>query len=262
MKKFFSLFGISIVSILLTGCGGDAPTVSSSNNWSVLKSNTANGDPGYISVKQNGTTEILVADGIDVDIITPQSADVTLNSLTLAQTYSHTKRYNGSVDVNGVTVTGIVLSGINQSDSLAILVTPGSTSAEIASAIGPTVTNMPTGNAVIYLGESIRSVSANTTGLGYPVSVGIDFTTGGGTIVLPMNGFNINDPGFKETIQVNLNTGDFSGSGGVDDNGEVFNTYGSITGADGEALVGSFDGKWNSGAGLKQIVGAYVAEKQ
>lgn len=257
MTKTLALSIISVGFLAACGGGGGGTSSNVSNNWAVLKSNTANGDAGYVSFKQNGTTETLVASGVDVDTITPEPVDITINSLNFAQNYANSSRYSGSVDVNGNTITGYVLTGINQTDSMAVIVTPGSLTAELASAIGPTVTNMPVGFA-IYSGESLQSWNASSSAVGYPVQALINFNDGTGILEVATT-WNIAGGAFEENITVNLNSGDFSGAGGSDNNGLAFNTYGSITGANGEALVGSFDGTWIDGS---DIIGAYVAEKR
>lgn len=255
-----SLRLLGIVGVgLLAGCTGDATATPT-----VLKSNSAASGSGYLTLTNSGTIETLVARGIDVDDITLEPAEVTLNSLSLDLPYTHTTRYTGSVDINGTTVNGYVLTGRNQTTAQAIMPT-NLIDAMFISSSGQVVSSMPTGTHT-YNGNTIYTayVDGNVIGgelVGYTMSVDVDLSLGTGSIILNT----ASGTTFVETLALNSQTGSFNGLGGADNNGEVFTTYGNIVGQNGEAVVGVFDGisVWsdNGTNRTSDLIGGYVAER-
>lgn len=237
---------------LLAGCMGNATATPT-----VLKSNSAASGSGYLTLTNNGTIETLVARGIDVDDLTLEPAEVTLNSLNLVEDGSeYVTLYSGSVDINGITVTGYVLTGQNQTTAQVLMPT-NLIGSSLSSGIGPVVSYMPTG-AHTYRGNSQYTVYAGgdlgsgTEVLGRDMSLDVDFSNGTGDLYL-----NNHIQSFFETLSVNSQTGAFNGLGDVDDNGLTFTTYGNIVGQNGEALVGVFDGMILDDV----LIGGYVAER-
>lgn len=259
---------VGIVGLgLLAGCGGGSGTTSTSTSTAltptVLKSNSAASGSGYLTLTNNGTIETLVARGIDVDDITVEPAQITLNSLSLAQNYTDTTRYSGSVNINGTTVTGYVLTGKNQTTAQVLLPTNLSGSS-LSSGLGQVVSSMPTGTHT-YNGNSMYIAYAGgngsgSTGVGYPMSVDVDISNGTGVITLNTAGTN-----YVETLALNSQTGSFNGLGDIDNNGESFTTFGNIVGQNGEAIVGVFNAihvePFVSGNRNDVLIGGYVAER-
>lgn len=269
MKMRKAVFAAGIAGVgLLSGCMGGATTTPTATPTpatpTVLKSNSAASGSGYLTLTNNGTIETLVARGIDVDDITLEPAVVTLNSLNLVDdfgfTRSDTTLYTGSVDINGTTVSGYVMTGKNQTTAQAIMPT-NLIGATFTSGSGQVVSSMPTGTHT-YNGNTILTRDTESAGVvrvavSNPMSVVLDLSLGKGLITLPTH----TGTTFVETLALNSQNGSFNGIGGVDNNGEVFTTFGNIVGQNGEAVVGVFDGISEFGDQFLDLTGGYVAER-